>query len=91
MPLLVSKVPFWEGASKGGFTICHTHKLCSAENTILIVFSAKRIFAEMKECKLTNNRHLAKFGGCLSTCKKVLFFVCFWWLYFCFLCVSVLL
>ena len=24
MALLVAKVPFWEGASKGGFTICDT-------------------------------------------------------------------
>ena len=38
MALWVSKVPCWEGASKGGFTICDTRKLCSAENTIFIVF-----------------------------------------------------
>ena len=30
MALLVSKVPFWEWAWKGGFTICDTQKLCSA-------------------------------------------------------------
>ena len=38
MALLVSNVPFWEGPSKGGFTICNTQKLCSAENTILLCF-----------------------------------------------------
>ena len=38
--------------SKRGFTICDTQKLCSAENTIFIVFSAKHSFVDMKECSL---------------------------------------
>ena len=37
---------------KGGFTICDTRQLCSAENTIFIVLSAKHSFADMKECNL---------------------------------------
>ena len=74
MALLVAKVPFWEGASKGGFTICDTQKLCSAENTIFIVFSAKHSFAKMKECELKKTE-IYKIGGCLPACKKVFFFV----------------
>ena len=35
MALLVAKVPFSEGASKGTVTICDTQKQCSAENTFL--------------------------------------------------------
>ena len=73
MALLVSKVPFWEGASKRFFTICDTQKLCSAENTISIVFSAIHSFADIKECKLKKNRKLPNIGGCLPTCRKVLF------------------
>ena len=87
MALLVAPLPFWEGASKGGFTICDTQKLCSAENAILIVFSAKHSFAEIKECKL-KNRSLPIIGGCV-TCKKV-FFVFLGGLV-CFFCVFVLL
>ena len=82
MALLVSKVPFWERASKGGFTICETQKLCSAENAVFIVLSAKHNFAEIKECKL-KNLNLPKLGGCLPTCKREFLFVCFW--LFCFL------
>ena len=73
MALLVAKVPFWERASKGGFTICDRQKLCSAETTCFIVISAKHSFAEIKEYKLKNNINLPKIGGCLPTCKKVLF------------------
>ena len=79
MALLVAKVPVWEGASKRGFTICDTQKLCSAESTIYSVFS-KHSFAEVKECKLKQNRNLPKIGGCLPTFKKVflLLFLGFW-------------
>ena len=44
----LQNLPFWEGPSKGVFTICDTQKLCSAENAILKVFSAKHSFAEIK-------------------------------------------
>ena len=67
--LLASKVPFWEGASKGIFTICDAHKLCSAENIIFIVFSAKHSLQKKK--KVSVEKKLPKSGGC----KKV-FFVC---------------
>ena len=65
--------------SKGGFTMCDTQKLCFAENTIFIVFSAKHSFADMKECNLKKklNKTLPKIGGCLPKCKKVFFVVCF--------------
>ena len=91
MALLVAKVPFWEGASKGGFTICDTKKLCSAENTIFIVFSAKHSFADMKECNL-KKKNLPKIRGCLPKCKKVFFGLFFWFFgfVFFFLCVFVL-
>ena len=52
MALLVAKVPFWEGGLERGFTICDTYKLCSAENTIFIVFSAQHSSADMRECNL---------------------------------------
>ena len=52
MALLVAKVPFLGRGLERGFTICDTQKLCSIENTIFIVFSAKDSFAETKECKL---------------------------------------
>ena len=73
MALLVSKVAFCEGASKGGFTICNAQKLCSAENTILLLFWAKHSYAEIKDCKLKNKK-LPKIGGYLPACKKVFFF-----------------
>ena len=73
MALLVSKVPFWEGASKGVLTICDTQKQYSAEDTIFIVFSAERRCAEINR----RNRNLPKIGGSLPTCEKVFFF-CFW-------------
>ena len=38
--------------SKRGFTICDAWKLCFAENTIFIVFSAKHSFVDLKECTL---------------------------------------
>ena len=54
------KSPFWgekgcflEGVSKRLFTICDPQKLCSAENTNFIVFSAKHSFCREKgvRCK----------------------------------------
>ena len=39
---------------KRGFAICDTQELCSAENTIFIVFSAKHSFAEVNERNLKN-------------------------------------
>ena len=57
-----------------GFTICDTQNLCSAENTIFIVFSAKHSFADMKERNLTKNKNLPKFRGLFAKCKKVFFF-----------------
>ena len=79
MALFVSEVPFWEGASRGGFTICDTQNL--------LVFSARHSFAELVECKLKNNINLPKIGGCLPTCKKVFFGLVFvvWWFGFLFL------
>ena len=73
MALLASKCHFWEGASKVVFTIFATPKLCSCENTIFVVFSAKHSFAETKECQSKKNRNLPIIGGCLPTCKRVFF------------------
>ena len=71
-------------ASKGCFTICDTWKLCCAESTIVIVFSAQTQICRNKKCKLTNNRYLPKIGGCLPTCKwSFLFFLFFFSLCFC--------
>ena len=52
-------------------------KAVSAENTVFIVFSAKHSFAEIKECNLKKKTNLPKIGGCLPTCKKVFFCLCF--------------
>ena len=73
MALLVLKVPFWERASKGGFTICDTQELCSADNTIFIVFSAKHSFAEIKECKLKNKHKFTKNWGLFANMQKGVF------------------
>ena len=73
MALLVVKVPFGKGPRKG-FTICDTPKLCSAENTLFIVFSAKHSFADMNECNTTRKQNITKIGVCLPKCKKVIFF-----------------
>ena len=90
MALLVAKVPFWEGASKGGFYYLWYTKLCSAENTVFIVFSAIHSFAEIKECKL-KNRNWPKMEVVCQHAKRcffwggaggLLFFRCF--LFFCF-------
>ena len=72
----LAKVPFWEGASKRGFTICDTQKLCSAKNTIFIVLSAKHSFADMKESNLKKKNSPQKIRGCLPKCKRC-FLVCF--------------
>ena len=47
MALLLAKVPFWEGASKGLYYLWYT-KLCSAENTI----KSKTQLCRNKECQL---------------------------------------
>ena len=94
MALLVSKVPFWVFPfwvflSKGGFTICATQQLCSAQSTIFIVFSEKHSFAIMKECNLKKT-NLPKEGGLFAKTQKgvfcslvVLFFCCLCFV-FCF-------
>ena len=88
MALLVSKVPFWEGASTGGFTTCDTQKLCSVESTIMIVLSAKHSFAEIKECNLKKKQNFTKNWGLFANMQNgVLFcFLCFLALWFSPLC-----
>ena len=49
MALLVANVPFWEGPSKGAL-LSVIPKSCVLLKRILKVFSAKRSFADMKEC-----------------------------------------
>ena len=74
--------------SKRGFTICGTQKLCSAENIIFIVFSAKHSFVDMKECNLRKTE-FTKNRGCLPNCKKFFFgyvFLLLGGLFFCCLC-----
>ena len=62
------------GLERFFFAIWDAQKVCSAENTIFIVFSAKHSFAEIKECNLKNRKLQQKENGvCLPTCKKVLF------------------
>ena len=55
MALLVSKVPSWEGASKGVFTIWDTQS-CALPKTLFVVLSANHSFAEIKECKLKKQK-----------------------------------
>ena len=89
MALLVAKAPFWEGASKGGFTICDTQKLCSAGSTNFIVFSAKHNFAEIKERKLKKQK-FTKHWGLFANMQKGVFFCLFLFVFgvLFFLCVS---
>ena len=93
MALLVAKVPFWVFPRKGAFTICDTQKLCSAENTIFIVFSAKHSFVDMKECNLKKSKNLPKIGVVCQNAKGFfwgMFFFAFWWFCFFVACVFVL-
>ena len=78
--------------SKRGFTICDTYKLCSVENTIFIVFSAKHSFEDMKECNLKKNKNLPKMGVVCQNAKRSLFgmFFCFLVVLFFVACVFVL-
>ena len=64
------------GGLERGFTICDTSKLCSAENTIAIVFSAKHSFADMKECNLKKTKIYQK-KGLFAKMQKAVFLVCF--------------
>ena len=87
----LQKCHFGKGPRKGFFTICDTQKLCSAENTIFIVFSAntalqKEKCASWKE-KFTENLGLFAnmpkvffwsfllFGGSLLLCSLFLFLI----------------
>ena len=84
---------FGKGPRKRVFTICDTHKLCSAENTILVLF--QQSFAEISECQSKNNRNLPKIGGLFANMHKgvlfYVFFVCLLVLWFFVLFVFVLL
>ena len=68
------KSPIFGRGLERGFTICDTWKLCSAENTIFIVFSAEHCFVDMKECNLKKN---TKNRGLFAKMQKVVFLVCF--------------
>ena len=90
MALLVAKVPFWEGASKGVLlSVIPKSCVLLLKTLFFIVFSAKHSFAEMKECNL-KRANIPTIGGCLPTCKKVFFLLFFfvWW--FCFFFVFLL-
>ena len=77
MTLLVAKVPFWEGASKGGFTSCDTQKLCSAENTIYSFLSAKHSFAEIKVSVKRKTEIYQKLGAVCQHAKRCFCVFCF--------------
>ena len=77
MAFLVSKMPFWKGASRGGL-LSLIHKSCALLKTLfLMCFQKKHSLAEIKRSKLKKHK-FTKIGGCLPTCKKVFFvlFVC---------------
>ena len=83
MALLVAKVPFWEGASKGVLTTCDTQKLCSAENTIFIVFQQTQ-FCRNRSVSW-KNKNWVLFAN-MQKGVFVLFFLYFWCLVFFALC-----
>ena len=83
MALLLANVPFWEGGSKGGFTICDTKKLCSAENTIFYSVFSKTQLADMKECNLKKTTKFTKNKGLFAKMPKS----CCFCQFFCFLVV----
>ena len=73
------------------YYICDTLKLCFAENTGFIVFSAEYSFADIKECN--SKKTFPKVGVVCQNAKR-----CFYGLFFCFfggfvffLCVFVIL
>ena len=76
MALLVAKLPFWEGASKGALLSVIPKSCFLLKNRFFIVFSAKHSFAEIKECNLKKQK-FTKNRGCLPTCKKVFFLFVF--------------
>ena len=75
MTPFLKKVLFFDMGEKVGFTSCVLEKLCSSENTMLIVFSAKHSSCNKKTlCWITDN--LWKIVGCFWTWRKGVF-VCF--------------
>ena len=79
MALLVAKVPFWEGASKGVLLSV----IPKSRKHYFIVFSAKHSFADMKECNLKKTK-LIKNKGLFANMQKGVFF---WSVLFVFLVV----
>ena len=78
--------------SKRGFTICDAQKLCSAENTIFIVFSAKQL-CRHERMQLEQKQKFTKNRSWLPKCKKVffrMFLFCFLVVLFFVACVLVL-
>ena len=78
----------WNGCRKGGLTICDTQELRLAENTSLIVFSAKNSTCRINGVSCTKTEHLPNVVGCCSRCEKVfstLPFLFFGGFGFCFL------
>ena len=72
MAILATTMPFWEGASKGGFTISDAQKLFSAEDTFYCAFS-KHGFAEIKECKLKKTEIYKKYGVVCQHARRCFF------------------
>ena len=70
-----------------GFTICDTQKLCPAENTHFIVFSAKHSFKKKKR-KLKRKQKFTKNRGLFANMKTGVFLFVF--CYLVVLCVFVL-
>ena len=88
MALLLQKCHFGRGPRKG--LTRDTQKLCSVENTIFIVCSAKHSLAEIEECQ---SKKITKNWGLFANMQKGVFFLfvfCFWELCFFFLFVFVL-
>ena len=83
--LLVAEAPFWEGASKGVFTICDTQKLCSAENSFYSVFSKTQLCGK-KRVRVENKQKFTEDLGLFANMPKVVscLLVCFFFLVLCF-------
>ena len=67
---------FWHGW-KSGFTNCVFEKLCSSENTIFIVFSAKHSSCNKKAVCWKKEKIYEKLWVVLNMAKMVFFFVFF--------------
>ena len=68
---------FFDMGEKVGFTNCVFEKLCSSENTIFIVLSAKHSSCN-KKAVFWRKQRIYEIVGCFWACQKGVFCLFFW-------------